>query len=344
MLVLCGTLAAQGWSVKSSQKISETQGGFGGNLDTQDHFGWSVTSLGDLDGDGVSEIAVGALSDDDGGSPGSNRGAVWILWLNLDGTVRAEQKISATEGGFADPLDPQASLGSAVAGLGDLDGDGIPDLAVGASEDRDGGGIHDYPVGAVWILFLNTDGTVRSQQKISATAGGFGAGLDEFDRFGGSIAPLGDLDGDGIVDLAVGAPSTFVGGVVWILFLNRDGTVRAKQEVGESIGGFPGDLDQQDYFGNAAVGVGDVDGDGHVDLAVGARGDDDNGLDRGAVWVLLLNPDGTVRSGQKHVAPVRGFFRRLLEPSGGPGWRRAVGHRRGLAGRGTRLALDPAAE
>ena len=57
----------------------------------------------------------------------------------------------------------------------------------------------------MWILFLNTDGTVKSHQKINDTRGGFTGILDDDDRFGRSVASLGDLDGDGVGDLAVGA-------------------------------------------------------------------------------------------------------------------------------------------
>ena len=88
--------AQPGW-VLSHQKISDTEGGFTGSLDNGDQFGTSVASLGDLDGDGVGVLAVGAAYDDDGGT---NRGAVWVLFRNRDGTVKSHQKISDTEGGF----------------------------------------------------------------------------------------------------------------------------------------------------------------------------------------------------------------------------------------------------
>jgi len=69
------------------------------------------------------------------------------------------------------------------------------------------------------VLFLNTDGTVKSHQKISDTEGGFTGTLDNDDRFGWSAGSLGDLDGDGVGDLAVGAPPD---GAVWVLFLNTE--------------------------------------------------------------------------------------------------------------------------
>ncbi len=71
-----------GGTVKAHQKISDLQGGFTGILDNEDRFGVSVANLGDLDGDGVMDLAVGAPLDDDGGN---DRGAVWILFLDYDG-------------------------------------------------------------------------------------------------------------------------------------------------------------------------------------------------------------------------------------------------------------------
>jgi hypothetical protein len=238
-LALSPALAAQVGTVQSEQKISETTGGFGGVLDPSDQFGRCVASLGDLDGDGISDLAVGAWEDDDGDF---GQGAVWILFLNADGSVASETKISATSGGFGGGLAPGDHFGSSVASLGDLDGDGVEDLAVGALLDDDGGSDQ----GAVWILFLNPDGTVASEQKISEASGGFGGVLDTNDEFGVSVAALGDLDGDGVEDLAVGAHLDDDGssgqGAVWILFLNPDGTVASEQKISETTGGFGGVL------------------------------------------------------------------------------------------------------
>jgi hypothetical protein len=284
----------------AQQRISETVGGFTGALDFNDLMGWSVAQLGDVDGDGVGDLAAGAIFDDDGGaSQLAERGAVWILFCNTDGTVKGQQKISDTEGGFTGAFNDKDDFGTSVAGLGDLDGDEVPDLAVGVRRDDDGGVDH----GAVWILFLNTDGTVKAQQKISSLAGSFTGDLDPVDDFGYSVDVVGDLDGDGCVELAVGAFGDDDGGndrgAVWILFLQDDGTVQSHQKISDTAGGFTGVLDNSDTFGSAVAGLGDVDGDGIKDLAVGASADDDGALLSGAVWILLLNVDGTVKSHQK---------------------------------------------
>ena len=164
---------------------------------------------------------MGAFRDDDGGvPPDANRGAVWVLFLNPDGMVKSHQKISDTQGGFTGKLDDGEAFGFSAASLSDLDGDGVGDLAVGAAGDTDGG----FDRGAVWMLFLNTDGTVKSHQKISDTQGGFTGMLDDSDYFGRSIVSLGDLNGDGVGDLAAGAWGDDDGGsgrgAVWVLFLD----------------------------------------------------------------------------------------------------------------------------
>lgn len=273
-------------TVKGHQKISDTDGGFSGVLDDEDYYGTSVASLGDLDADGTTDLAVGAVNDDDGGT---NRGAVWILFMNSDGTVKSHQKISDTEGDFTGTLDDSDRIGISVASPGDLNDDGVVDLAAGADFDDDGGDSR----GAVWILFLNSDGTVASHRKISDTEGGFTGTLADFYAFGARTTGMGDLDEDGVEDLLVGGfldnDGGSVRGAVWILFMNGDGTVRSHQKISDTEGGFAGVLEDGDFFGIGVAPLGDIDGDGVMDLAVGASGDDDDGTDRGAVWVLFLD-------------------------------------------------------
>ena len=324
-LMWFGVLAAAAAhaQVSSFTKISAVAGVR--SLDDGDAFGSAVAPLGDLDGDAepetVTALAVGVPLNDDGGF---NRGAVWILFLDAEGFVEHVQEISDIEGGFTGELNREDNFGRSVAPLGDLDGDGVTDLAVGAPEDDDG----NFNSGAVWILFLNADGTVKDHQKISNTEGNLGEGLASLNNFGTALAGLGDLDGDGVPDLAVGVPLDDDGGqdrgAVWILFLNADGTVKDHQKISSLQGSFNGTLNDRNLFGTAVTNLGDRDGDGVVDLAVGAAGDDDgcpdeNGdqtpgdCNKGAVWLLFLNAQGGVKNQQKISATQGNFAGTLRE-------------------------------
>jgi hypothetical protein len=295
-LLVTGCSVSYSTNVDSKQKISEESGNFNGNLDDGDQFGFALANIGDLEVDGVTDLAVGAPFDDDNGA---DRGAVWILFMDRNGEVDIYQKISDHEGGFTGELDDEDQFGRAVAPLGDLNSDGFLDIAVGAPLDDDVG----TDRGAIWILFLNGDGTVQSEQKISDDAGGFEGNLDDNDEFGHALANIGDLNNDGVTDLAVGVPNDDDGGIdrgaVWILFMNSDGTVQSSQKISSEEGDLGRDPDDEDHFGSAVTEIGDLDGDGVTDLAVGVSGDDDGGTDRGAVWILFLNEEGTVDSMQR---------------------------------------------
>jgi hypothetical protein len=272
--------------VLQEQKIADGTGGFDGDLDNGDRFGSAIADIGDVNGDGITDLAIGVPNDDDGAD---NAGAVWILFMMNDGSIETAQKISSDEGDFDGKLDDDYQFGAAVAGIGDLDNDGIPDLAVGAP----GGDDDSADRGEIWILFLDTGGKVRQEQRVADGDGNFNGTLGDDGRFGSAIADIGDLNDDGIADLAVGAPNDDDGlnnaGAVWILLMKTDGTVDGWQKVSDNAGDFGANLNTDDHFGAAVAGIGDLNDDGDPDLVVGAPGDDDGGVDQGAVWVLFMD-------------------------------------------------------
>jgi len=256
-------------------------------------FGSSGAAVGDLAGDGITELAVGARDND---TLGPGRGAVHILFLNADGEVKNFAMIaSGLNGGPV--LSDGDSFGVSAAALGDLDGDGVPDLAVGASEDGTGGAFR----GAVYVLLLNTDGTVKASIKIASGLAG-GPVLHDNSRFAVSLAAIGDLDNDGVTDLAAGASGDGTGGedrgAAYVLLLNADGTVKESTKIAHDTNGGPV-LNDSDLFGASVAHVGDLNGDGVPDLAVGAVGDVNDGDRSGAVWLLMMNPDGSVENSQR---------------------------------------------
>lgn len=127
ILSLCATnLFAQvttQWGPNGFVKIENNSGGFIANLEGGDRFSRDHDQAGDINDDGIIDLVVGARSDDDGAT---DAGAVYILFMNNDGTVQSNQKISMLEGGFTETLVDGSFFGYGVAGIGDYDADNTP--------------------------------------------------------------------------------------------------------------------------------------------------------------------------------------------------------------------------
>ncbi len=222
-----------------------------------------------------------------------------------DGTViSAKTKLigSGTNGGPS--LTTNIQFGSSVTVLGDLDGDGVSDVAVGAPYDSFAG----TQRGSVYVLFMNSNGTVKSSTLITSGTNG-GPTLTNGDLFGSSVAGIGDLDGDGLPDLVVGAQRDDTGGTnrgaAYVLFMNSDGKAKSSVKIASATNGGP-TLANRDYFGSSVASIGDLDGDGVSDLAVGASGDDTGGYNNGAVRILFMNANGTVKATTKIASATNG--------------------------------------
>ena len=269
-------------SVDSTVEINDLTTN-GPTLNNGDRFGYSIANIGDLDGDGFGDLAVGAAYDD--GDGGVNRGAVHIMFMGPSGSVKSTVEIndSTTNG---PTLADGDYFGRSIENIGDLDGDGINDLAVGA-----GNPIHSSTKGSIHIIFMNANGSVKSTVEIDDSTTN-GPTLNNGDRFGYSIDNLGDLNADGVNDLAVGAPyddnSNTDRGAIHIMFMNVDASVKSTVEINDSTVNGP-TLNNGDQFGTSIDQVGDLDGNGINDLAVGAHLDDDGGLNRGAVHIIYMH-------------------------------------------------------
>jgi len=321
---------AGGNNTKSHVKISDGLAGFSPeDLGLSDYFGRSVANIGDLNGDGVQDLAVGAEGDEESDS---NEGAVFILFMNTSGGVSSHVKISDGREGF-DPggLGRSDGFGSSITNLGDLDGDDVQDLAVGAYWDESDSLLDETGEsgeGAVYILFMNSSGGVKSNVKISDDLSGFSpSGLDRYDMFGWSVANIGDLDGDGVQDIAVGAlgdeyktddseDEENAEGAIYIMFLNVSGGVKDHVKISDGESGFyPSGLGSRDYFGSSIANIGDLDLDGIQDLAVGAIGDENNQSSQGAIYILFMNRSGEVNSNVKISNGLNGLSDNSLDMS-----------------------------
>ena len=271
-------------TVKSVKKNNTTTGTLLTSVTNYTRFACSVDTIGDLDQDGITDLIIGGpcyrIS-------GLGCGAAYVVFMNSNGSIKKSQLLTVGNGGYTGTVNVNDYWGVGMAGIGDLDKDGIPDMAIGSREDDDGGPNR----GAIWIFYMNRNGTIKAQQKVSSLYGNFTGALTDNDYFGESIANIGDLDEDGVVDLAVGSPDISGGvqrGKIFILFMKANGTVKSWVKIGNGSGGFTGTINYLDNFGIDVAGYSDYNHDGVKDILVGSRFDYDGGTDRGAVYILLL--------------------------------------------------------
>ena len=224
------------------------------------------------------------------------------------GTLLSAKKIGSDNNfQFFDTLTGINRFGYSICNLGDLNGDGIPDIAVGAKGSSPS-------VGFVFILFMDSNGGVKTFTKITKNEGGLvTASPNAFTDFGQSITNLGDLDGDGVIDIAVGNKGSGFGGEIYILFLNIDGTVKSNSRIASNVGGFNQSIANNQHFSRSIANIGDIDADGVVDIAVGNDLDGDGGINKGSVYILFLNSNGTVKKFQK-ISQLTGGFSGTLGP------------------------------
>jgi Ca2+-binding RTX toxin-like protein len=253
-----------------------------------DRAGFSASSAGDINGDGYDDLIIGAHGSNAGGS---YAGAAYVIFGQAGGT-RADidlGSLAATDG-FRVQAVAGDQAGWSVSQAGDINGDGLDDLIIGAQGNNAGGSY----AGAAYVIFGQAGGA-RADIDLGnlAAADGFRLlGPAAGDRAGWSVSSAGDINADGYADLIVGAPWSNAGGndsgAAYVIFGQAGGT-RADIDLG-SLSSIDGFLLQGaaawDNAGFSVASAGDVNGDGYDDLIVGAYGSDAGGTDAGAAYVI----------------------------------------------------------
>jgi hypothetical protein len=269
-------------------------------IDENDYTGIAVSNAGDVNGDGIDDVVIGANRGDPGPVP-TNAGEVYVVFGRPDLGAGGRIELAELDGtnGFTIPgLGIQAFTGSEV-GSGDINGDGRSDLLIGAGNAE--------PNGKVYVVF-GRPGLGSSGQFNLATLNGSNGfaviGIDSEDNTGTEV-DAGDVNGDGIDDLITGAndadphgadsageayvvfghPAQFPASFMLERLLPSGGGDGSEGLVLEGI-------DSYDSSAEAASFAGDVNGDGYGDILIGAEAADPNGVDRaGESYIVFGGAD-----------------------------------------------------
>jgi VCBS repeat-containing protein len=285
-----GVFVVFGRSATTDVDLAQVANGNGGFLirgaALSDGMGIAVASVGDMNGDGRGDLVVGASLQN---APQFDSGAAYVIFGKATGGVVNVGSLGAQ--GFAiNGAQANDHLGFSVTGLGDVNGDGRADIGIGARlSDANG-----TDAGSAFVVFGKTTATAVNLSSLGTQGFRIGGG-DANDLAAYSLAAAGDVNGDGLADILVGAPGADAAGPVsgasYIVY-GKAGTAAVNLA---SLGAQGIRIDgegEADQFGHALAAIGDANGDGFGDFLFAAPGNDETGQDAGAVYLVFGRAGG----------------------------------------------------
>ncbi len=252
-------------------------------IDSGDYSGFSVSSAGDVNGDGYDDLIIGAIYADPNGG---NSGETYVVYggASAPGTGGRFNlsTLDGSNGFILNGIDETDLSGFSVSSAGDVNGDGYDDLIIGAYLADPNG---DSNAGETYIVYggASPPGT-GGRFNLSTLDGSNGfilTGIDANDQSGRSVSSAGDVNGDGYDDLIIGANGGDPNGEIYVIYgganaPGRDGVLDLSDLDGTN-GFILTGIDANDFSGRSVSSAGDVNGDGYDDLIIGANRADPNG-------------------------------------------------------------------
>lgn len=237
------------------------------------YLGYSVSSAGDINGDGIDDLIIGATGEEGGEVAGTGGAFVVFGSLNPFPNDFDLNSLDGTNGFELFGSQAEDLAGRSVSAVGDVNGDGIDDLAIGAPGAASQGGAND--AGALYILFGDT-GPVDPSIALAGLTPAEGIIIDggaANDGLGFKVVGGQDFNGDGVADIAVSAYQASLAGDVFVVFGDDAGLTGPADTTGlNGANGFRlTGLGPSELLGSS-ISMADLDGDGLSDLVIGAEG------------------------------------------------------------------------
>jgi hypothetical protein len=269
---------AFGWARNVS--LSEADASVIGE-DTWDHSGGSISSAGDINGDGYDDILIGASWNNEGGE---TAGKTYLIFGKASGWER-DMPLSKADVSFIGEFNGHFS-GAGVEGPGDINGDGFDDILISA----DSGGTNGRnQAGKTYIIFGKSSGWPRTMRLSKADASFIGENKGDFAI---GIAAAGDVNGDGFKDILIGSSNSDGGhdaGKIYLIFGKAEGwrkNINLSLADAAFIGEHRGDS------ASVCAGPGDVNKDGYDDILIGAPENSESNFVSGKTYLILGKPSG----------------------------------------------------